>query len=256
MGQIAALYRHPIKSLGVEALAAATLTAGAAMPFDRVWAVTHGATEFDPARPAWVPCGSFLRVTHCPRLAQVRARTTGAGVVLSHPDLPELCADPDTAEGAAAITAWAAALAEPMRQGPFAVARVPGQALTDAPEPWVSLASLTSLRALGGLCGADLDPRRFRANLWVAGWAPWAEHDLIGAEITVGAARLRVMEPIGRCAATQANPETGARDAPTLDALHARFGHRDFGVYATVVAGGTIAPGDPVAVGPGLSGPA
>ena len=44
--------------------------------------------------------------------------------------------------------------------------------------------------------------------------------------------------------ATTANPETGRRDAETLDALERGWGHQDFGVYAEVVAGGTVKVGD------------
>ena len=42
-----------------------------------------------------------------------------------------------------------------------------------------------------------------------------------------------------------ANPETGRRDADTLGALDA-LGHQEFGLYAEVVAGGTIRCGDGV----------
>jgi uncharacterized protein YcbX len=53
-----------------------------------------------------------------------------------------------------------------------------------------------------------------------------------------------VVEPIGRCRATEANPETGRRDAPTLAALEDGWGHTRFGVYAMVRKGGLVAVGD------------
>ena len=37
-------------------------------------------------------------------------------------------------------------------------------------------------------------------------------------------------------------------DADTLGALQATYGHQDFGVYARVITGGTIAVGDTVVV--------
>ena len=55
-------------------------------------------------------------------------------------------------------------------------------------------------------------------------------------------------EPIVRCKATTANPQTGAYDADTLGALRATVGEQNFGVYAEVVQGGIIHLNDPVEV--------
>ena len=44
-----------------------------------------------------------------------------------------------------------------------------------------------------------------------------------------------------------ANPDTGRRDFDTLAALRS-WDHQDFGVYAGVVEGGSIATGDTVEV--------
>ena len=45
--RVTALWRHPIKSHGREALTRARLTAGATMPWDRTWAVAHDAARTD-----------------------------------------------------------------------------------------------------------------------------------------------------------------------------------------------------------------
>ena len=95
--------------------------------------------------------------------------------------------------------------------------------------------------------GAPVDPLRFRANLYVRGWAAWSEFDLIGQDLVVGGARLRVVKRIVRCAATEVDPATGARDLPVPRALMDNFGHADCGVYADVVAGGVITAGDAIA---------
>jgi uncharacterized protein YcbX len=55
-----------------------------------------------------------------------------------------------------------------------------------------------------------------------------------------------VEEPIGRCRATGANPETGAQDADTMAALESGYGHTDFGIFARVISGGTVRLGDEV----------
>ena len=86
---------------------------------------------------------------------------------------------------------------------------------------------------------------RFRGNVWLDGLAPFAEFDLVGREVRVGGAILRVRERITRCKATTVDPATGISDADTLGALAAGWGHQDFGVYAEVVEGGRVAVGDP-----------
>ena len=87
---------------------------------------------------------------------------------------------------------------------------------------------------------------RFRGNVWLDGLAPWQEFDLVGREVRVGGATLRVREIITRCKATTVDPDTGIEDADTLGALSAGWGHQDFGVYAEVVEGGRVAVGDRV----------
>lgn len=247
MATLAALWRHPVKSLGHERLDSVVLTAGACLPGDRVWAVAHGASAFDDTAPAWVPCRNFIRVTHAPRLAQVSARLDGARLHLAHPDAAPLAADPDTEAGAAAIAAWAAPLAEGAPPGPYRLVRAP-QAMTDADAPWVAVLSLASLRALSQRLGVRPDPRRFRGNLWLDGVAPWEEGEWPGRVLSVAGARLKVIEPIWRCRATEANPETGRYDAPMLETLRSVTGDTAFGVYAEVVEGGTVAAGDSAAL--------
>ena len=93
---------------------------------------------------------------------------------------------------------------------------------------------------------AAIDPIRFRANVYFDGAAAWREHDWIGAEIALGAARLRVVSPITRCAATEVNPATAARDLDIPAALDRNFGHINMGIYAEVISAGEIAIGDPL----------
>ena len=91
---------------------------------------------------------------------------------------------------------------------------------------------------------AAIDPLRFRANVYFDGEVAWREHDWIGAEIGLGAARLRVVSPITRCAATEVNPATAARDLDVPAALDRNFGHIDIGIFAEVISAGQVALGD------------
>ncbi|MFX4997830.1 hypothetical protein ABTC24_19495, partial [Acinetobacter baumannii] len=56
--------------------------------------------------------------------------------------------------------------------------------------------------------------------------------------------RLKVVKRITRCAAVNVDPDTGARDLSIPNMLMRRLGHNECGVYAVVIAGGSIAAGD------------
>jgi uncharacterized protein YcbX len=58
--------------------------------------------------------------------------------------------------------------------------------------------------------------------------------------------RLAVRERTDRCAATNVEPATGARDMDIPALLMRKWRHAAVGVYAEVVAGGDLAVGDPV----------
>ena len=58
--------------------------------------------------------------------------------------------------------------------------------------------------------------------------------------------QLRVLAPITRCAATQANPTTAERDLNIPKTLQRAFGHIYMGVYAEVIAGGELNLGDQI----------
>ena len=152
---------------------------------------------------------------------------------------------PET-EGAR-LTDWLAPIAAPSGPPPYRLIRLPGgQALTDFPDTHYSIGNLASLRALEEMAGRKLEHIRFRMNLWIDGAAPWEEFDWIDREIAIGPARFRVIDPVGRCNATNADPATGTRTTDLTRVLHARFRHMDFGVYAQAASDGELRIGDGV----------
>jgi uncharacterized protein YcbX len=84
----------------------------------------------------------------------------------------------------------------------------------------VSLISDGSLRALGRHAGVEaIDGRRFRMTIELEGCEEHEEDGLIGSELDVGEARIRVRGPVGRCVVTTRNPDSGVSDLDTLGAL-------------------------------------
>jgi uncharacterized protein YcbX len=248
-GRVAHLVRHPIKSAGFEQIEMAALTEGAAFPFDRVWAVAHAAARL-PEPLGWASKLQFLRGWASADLMAVTCTSDAeAGrVTLSHPRRETASFRPDDPADAARLIDWLRPLWPENRPEPARVVTMPGQAFTDQDQPLVSINGTASLADLSARMGCALSMHRFRGNIWVQDWAPWAELDLIGREITIGSARLRVEKPIGRCRATGANAETGLQDADTMAALETHYGHSDFGVFARVIHSGGVTLGDEVRI--------
>lgn len=247
-GRLTAIWRHPVKGLGREALDSCELGAGTTLPWDRAWAVAHEAARLDGGN--WVPCANFARGAKAPALMAVTARFDPETrlVSLAHPDREEITFDPDG--DVAALIDWLRPLIPEGRAAPSQVVRAAGPGFTDSAFPSISIANAASLRALSQRAGRTLAPHRFRANLWIDGLAPWEELDLVGQSLHVGDAVLDVREPIDRCRATHVDPETGFVDTDILGLLESGYGNIRFGVYATVRQGGRIARGDLVSVLP------
>ncbi len=250
MATVAAIWRHPIKSHGREALDEVTLIAGQTLPWDRVWAVTHEITKFDRAAPGWVPCQNFMIGTRTPALAGLWARLDEGTrtVLLRHFALGEHLVAPDDTSSVAAFLEWIAPLCPEARARPTGVVSVQGRGMTDTAYPSVSIMNIASHKAVADALAQDIKPERWRGNIWLDGLDSWAEFRWMDRSIQIGGAVLAVRDRIARCLHTAANPETGVRDADTLGVLERNWGHRDFGVYAEVIKGGTVRIGDAAGV--------
>lgn len=240
------LYRFPVKGLSAEALETVDLRRGECLPHDRHFALAQGDAPFDAANPTWLPKYHFGCLMRNARLAALRtAFDPRDGTLTIRPDegTPFVAAT-GTPEGRAAIAAWLGDFLGAEARGVPRFVEAPGHNFTDVAAKAVSIIGLASIGALEAATGATLDPLRFRANVTVAGGHPWWEFDLIGRDIQIGGARLRVFRRIVRCAATEVNPSTAERDAAPPRWLREHFGHADLGVYATVLEAGRVAIGD------------
>ncbi|MFT4795724.1 MAG: hypothetical protein ACJAVR_002923 [Paracoccaceae bacterium] len=249
MPTLSAIHRHPVKALGAESMPSIALTAGQTMQGDRIWALLHERSRLVAEDDGWARCTTFLRGAAIPTLMAVTCKggPSGAGgggaITFQHPDRPPLSVDPGTDNGARALLAWVDPLIPQDMPRPSGLYRA-ARGLTDTSKPTVSLMSDATLAAVSARMGLRLVRERFRGNLWVRDLPAWDEMNLAGRDIRIGQARLTVLEPIARCSATLANPETGRRDADVLQALQDGWGHTDFGMACLVRGGGDIALGD------------
>lgn len=243
---VSAIYRYPIKGLTPEPLPHVTVTAGGTLPGDRRFAIENGASGFDPAAPAYLPKTQFLMLMRNERLAALRSHFDDATCVLTIlQDSREAArGDLSRAEGRAAIEDFFAAYVADELRGPPRLLEAPGHSFSDVARKVVSIINLASVADLERAVGRPVDPLRFRGNLYVAGLPAWTEFDLLGRTIAIGGARLKIVKRIVRCAATNVDPETGARDLAIPKTLMQTYGHADCGVYAEATSAGRISVGD------------
>jgi uncharacterized protein YcbX len=247
--KVQSIYRYPIKGLSPEPLTRAYLEVGATVPGDRLYAIENGPSGFDPAAPRYQPKQRYLMLMRNERLATLRSRFDDAShtLLIESEGRKAVRGDLRTPAGRAAIEGFFADFCAPDLRGPPKLLHAPGFSFSDVAGKVVSIINLDSIPVLEAALGAPVDPLRFRANLYVSGWPAWHEFDLIGRQIAIGeTARLKIVKRIVRCAATEVDPAIGIRDLAIPQALTGAFGHRDFGVYAEVIAQGDIAQGDTV----------
>ena len=240
------ILRYPVKGLSGEELKRVALESGGALPQDRRFALAHGASKFNPSNPEWVPKTNFFMLAKDEKLAQLTIsfdEESGAltiyrkGKQVSRGQITE-------AVGRTLIEQFLSSFLAGSGRGSPKVVEAPSGTLMDASDKVVSILNLESVKDLERVTRAPVDPRRFRANFWIEGAPAWLEFDWVGREISIGKVRLKVVEAIERCAATNVNPDTAERDMNIPLTLRRGFDHICMGVYAQVLSDGEIALGD------------
>ncbi len=254
---VAALFRYPVKGLSPEALDRVRLSPGRCLPEDRRFALALPSTRFDPENPQWLPKTRFAMLMRDEKLAELATRFDAdtSELTIAHHGTEAVRASLADPEGCRRISEFFATFLGDSVEQPLRVVAAPGHAFADArrkpnasADQYVSLINRASIAALETAVAAPVDKLRFRANVYFDGAPAWAELDWLEREITLGDARLRIIAPITRCAATQVNPDTAQRDLDIPAALQRHFGHNLMGVYGEVIAGGEVALGDPLVV--------
>ena len=134
--------------------------------------------------------------------------------------------------------------------------------IADTEGPQVSFINLATVRELEKLMGVDVNPERFRMNVWIADLPAFAEYDWVDGfpgsrEVMVGTVRMRIDDACERCKAPHANPATGEYDVNMLSMLMQLMGPRGYrsphrsvttvmGIFGVVLGEGTVNVGDDI----------
>lgn len=244
--RVKALWRYPVKGLSPEAITQTEISPGEGIPGDRRYALAHGNTPFDPAKPEWLPKHNYIMLARNPALAALTTRWIEVANTLTIERKGRHVArgDLSTPVGRAVIADFIGAYLKDEVRGTPHLVDAPGHMFSDHKNKVLSLMTQASLDDLERVVGKPVDPRRFRANVLLDGPLAWEEFSWVGQEITLGGVRLKVTQRIDRCPATSANPDSGKVDLNIPRSLKAGFGHIHFGVYAEVIGAGVVSLGD------------
>lgn len=255
-GTVRDLYYYPVKGLSPQRLPSVELLPGEGFPFDRMYGLARFDSGFDPKNPQPLPKQRFLMLARDAQLAGLQTHLDPQtrrfsirvqGNLVHESDFTQ----PEAVEST--IDFFASMFGLDPERRPLLAEAVPHR-FTDSSVSSprlmnaISLINLNSVADFGARLGVSVDPLRFRANLYFDGWPAFSEFDRVDGEFEVGPLRLRVLQRIRRCAATEVNPTTAERDIAVPRLLKEHYGHVDMGVYAEVLTGGTVEPGMPVVV--------
>ena len=245
------LYSYPVKSLSASPLAAAELTPGGGLPDDRRFAIMHGASAFNPLEPEWQPKSNFVVLSRTEKLAALETEYDPATTALTVRRGGRQVARGQigTPLGRGLIDQFLAAYLKGAVPGTPRLVEAAGVTFSDKRERLVSLVNAASVADLERVVKEPVNPLRFRPNLVIEGASPWEETGWVGRTLDIGPVRLEITEIITRCNAINIEPGTGSQALNLLMALERGYGHQQCGLYARVVAGGTITAGDELTVG-------
>ena len=250
---IESLWRYPVKGMSGEQIDETALLPGQPIAGDRRYAISIGGDKVAKS-PAgtWFKKAHFLQLMSHEALAALSCVVQGDHMQISKDGIQHLQADLADAKDVAAVEGFFSSYMNAHMPGRLRgmpkVVRLDSQAFTDTNAPWITLGGSASVEAYAAATGTAPDARRFRLNMMIKTDIPFHEASLIGQDIMVGTAHLRIVAPVGRCAAIDVDPATANRGQDTLSIMHNVFGHTDLGVFAEILSAGTARTGDNITV--------
>lgn len=249
---VTGLYRYPVKGLSAEPLDRVALRAGQTVPFDRAWAIENGPGRFDPDAPKHLPKIVFLMLMRNERLAALQTLFDSETQTLTiHRDGRQVARGQLTTQiGRQMLEQFFAAYMKDDLRGAPKIVFAQEHSFSDVKDNCLHIVNRASLDELTQAAGDTVDALRFRPNVVIEGADAWAEFSWVGKRIRIGGVELDVFDRTQRCAATEVDPETGARNLAVPALMERTWDHSEFGVYARVVSTGEISIGNTISVQP------
>jgi len=227
VGRVTAIWRHPVKSLQGEQLEASDVGL-LGLAGDRVYGVRDGLT------------GRVMSAKREARLLQASACYHSGAAVVTLPGGTSYAVDDPRLD--VAMTEW---LGRPVVVVGASMTR-PSAApfMDDRAVHLLSSATLASIREAHP--AGEWGPRRFRPNVMVElPGSGFVEDGWVGSQVTIGSARLQVVDRTIRCPMVSL-AQPGLDSDPRILSATADLNDRRLGVYADVAVAGRLSVGDDV----------
>ncbi len=104
----------------------------------------------------------------------------------------------------------------------------------------LSLINLNSIKDFENKISKEVEPQRFRANIYVDGIEAWEERNWVNKIIKINNIDFKVEKNIPRCVAINIKPKTNDNTLNLLQSLKKNFNHFDMGIYLTALNDGEI----------------
>ncbi len=251
MGTIETIYRYPVKGLSAEELRSVNLRVDDCIAFDRAYAIANGHRDFDAAAPKFMEKTKFLMLMRHEKLAALETHFDPQSHILTilrnDKQVSKGCLQQPV--GRKLIEQFFAAYLEGQILGAPHIVSAPDHSFSDVGIKCLSIINLATVRDLGRMMGKEINPLRFRGNLYIDGFEPWSELNWVGKDLAINdMAVLQCFQRTRRCAATNVNPATANRDLSIPAHISRALGHGDLGVYAKVTQDCHIAKGATITV--------
>ena len=243
------LWHFPVKGLEGACRDTVHLEAGQHFPDDRIFAIGNGHKRHEEsAAGVWHKKGFFLQQMTLEQLAELSCEFDGTHLQIHHRGKLAAEGDMNSADGAHDIESFFAKLVGHQIPGEPRLMRVAEGSYADTKDALITLGGTASVDRFANETGTKPDMRRFRLNIMLQTETAFSEFDLIGKRVRLGMAELKIVAPVGRCAAIDVDPETAVRGPHYLPAMERAFGHTDLGIFAEIVSSGAIGIGDRLTV--------
>lgn len=235
------IWQFPFKGFPGQRYAHVDVTPDQLLPADRRFAISNGhPVSHKKLDQGWLNKRHFIQLLSEPRLA---------GLTLTYDDKNNLI---HLTDKTGAVLSAPANLAVPVMERLHELltdrfqltprlCRLLVGGYTDTQAPWVTLGGTASLVDFGHRTYTLPDNRRFRLNLILETQTPFEEFDWAGRHIIIGDVELEVVEPVGRCAAVNVDPDAKDTEQDHLRTMRQVYGHTDFGMFARIAKKGRLA---------------
>ena len=241
--RLAEIWQYPFKGFPGQRFSNVSVIADQPLPADRRFAVSNGhPVSHEKLNEGWLSKRHFIQLLSEPRLAELTLTYDEASERIQLTDRTGAAISTAAYEAEQVMERLHTLLPDRFQLTPR-LCRLSNGAYTDTQAPWISLGGTASLADFSKVTHTSADNRRFRLNLIIETQTPFEEFDWAGKHICIGDVEIEIIEPVGRCAAINVDPNTADASQNHLRTMLQIYGHTNFGMFARIVKKGTLVQG-------------